>query len=124
MSDVIDAIGKLREHAEELDGLSKALHLVEQELEPVQDAYDIWVDAFDVGLWVKHTDGGEKLPPAAMRTKLAHKQMDPVLLGRYVGLHRKRDELMRQIGIVKAMVDAQRSILSALKTEMEASSHR
>lgn len=124
MSDVIDAVSALRASSEELDRLSKALHMLEAEFEHVQDAYEQFMTDFEVGLWIKHADHGAKLPPATIRVKLAHKAMDPVLLASHVGLARKRERLMKDIGLEKAKVDAQRSILSALKTEMEASSHR
>ena len=55
-----------------------------------------------------------------MRLKLAHKAMDPGVLGRYIGLLNSRKRLEKRIGALKSAVDAQRSILSALKSELEA----
>jgi hypothetical protein len=115
MNDVIEAIGKLREYAEKLDELSDALTRVERDLEPVAEQYEAFMLDFEVGLWKRHEDEGAKLPSAAMRVKLAHKAMDPALLGRYVGLTTARKRGQEKIRAVKASAEAQRSILSALK---------
>jgi hypothetical protein len=115
-----DCIGKLRDSADELDHLSRSLHKTERDLEPVEREYRTFVDDFEVGLWRQHQDEGRKLPSEALRVKLAEKQMDPALLGRYVGLVLARRRAEKRIRDLRASVDAQRSILSALKTELEA----
>jgi hypothetical protein len=120
MTDVADAIHALRTYADELDTLSRALGKVERDLEPVEAEYQAFVDDFEIGLWKKHEDDGGRLPSAAMRLKLAHKAMDPALLGRYVGLVNARKRGVERVRAVKASVEAQRSILSALRTEAEA----
>lgn len=120
MTDVAESITKLREFADELDRLSRALNRVEQDLEPVEKEYQTFVDDFEVGLWTKHEDEGSKLPSEALRLKLAHKKMNPELLGRYVGLVHARKRGEKRIATLKTSVEAQRSILSALKTEAEA----
>lgn len=115
-----DCIGKLRDSADELDSLSRALHKSERDLEPVEREYRAFVDDFEVGLWKQHQDDGAKLPSEALRVKLAERQMDPALLGRYVGLVMARRRAEKRIRDLRASVDAQRSILSALKSELEA----
>lgn len=122
MSDAIEARGRLRDLADELDTRSRQLGDVERELEPVERKYQGFVDDFEVGLWTKYEDseGKTKLPPEPMRLKLAHKAMDPELLGRYVGLVNARKRLEKRIGALGKTVEAQRSILSALKAELEA----
>lgn len=120
MSDVAECIAKLRECAEELDALSRSLHDTERDLEPVEREYRKVVDDFEVGLWHQHQDAGAKLPSEALRVKLAEKAMDPALLGRYVGLQMARKRAEKRIRDLRSTVDAQRSILSALKTELEA----
>lgn len=120
MSDVAESIAKLRECAEELDSLSRALHDTEKRLEPIESEYRTFVDNFEVGLWEKHQDQDAKLPSAALRVKLAEKAMPPELLGGYVGLVMARKRAEKRIAGLKATVDAQRSILSALKVEAEA----
>jgi hypothetical protein len=111
----------LAKKATELDDLSKALADVERRLAPVETDYQQFVDDFEIGLWTKHQDEDAKLPSAAMRLKLARQAMDPELLGRYIGLVKSRERMRERISVLKATVDAQRSILSALKLEMEAS---
>lgn len=120
MTDVADAISALREYASELDKASRALTQIARDLEPIEDKYREFVDNFEIGLWTKHEAQGSKLPSAAMRLKLAHRAMSPELLGEYVGLTAARDRGRKRISDLKASVEAQRSILSALKVEVEA----
>ena len=110
----------LAQLAEELDQRSLELGDVERKLEVAELTYQGFVDDFEVGLWTKYEDAGSKLPPEAMRLKLAHKAIDPTVLGRYQGLLHSRKRLEKRIGSLKCQVDAQRSILSALKLEQEA----
>lgn len=118
---VQDAMRKLDELAQELDGLSRGLLKVEQELEPVDDLYQAFIEDFEVGLYQRSVDeDGYKLPSEAMRLKLAHRAMAPDLYGRHRALVLQRERGRERIRNVKAQVDAQRSILSALKIELEA----
>ena len=120
MSDVAECITKLRECAEELDHLSRSLHETERRLEPTEVQYRTFVDDFEVGLWKQHQDDGAKLPSEALRLKLAERAMDPALLGSYTGLVMARKRAEKRIKDLRSAVDAQRSILSALKVEQEA----
>ena len=120
MSDVAECIARLRESADELDALSRKLHISEVELEPTEREYRTFVDNFEVGLWKQHQDEGAKLPSEALRVKLAERAMPPELLGRYVGLVMARKRVEKRIRDLRSTVDAQRSILSALKVEAEA----
>jgi hypothetical protein len=115
-----EAMAQLEKYASELHGLSRKLAEVEQEFAPVEKEYTDFVDEFETGLWFKHVSEDAKLPSEAMRTRLAHRAMKPELLGRYVGLTNQRGRLRKRISDVKVSVEAQRSILSALKVEMEA----
>ena len=72
-------------------------------------------------MWRRHEDDDAKLPAEKLRIKMAHKEMDPALYGRYVGLLNSRRRLEKRIAALKSLADAQRSILSALKLEMEVS---
>jgi hypothetical protein len=125
MSDPVEVRAKLDEYAQELDRQSRELGQVEQTLGGannvvgVETQYEKWIDDFEVGLWQAHQDGA-KLPGVEMRGRLARKQMPPELLGNYVTLIAQRKRLEKRIGTLKVMVDAQRSILSALKSELEA----
>lgn len=123
MSDVIEARRKLSELARELGARSQDLALVSRNLEPVEDEYRTFVDEFELGLLKRSEDeDGYRLPPAALRLKLAHSAMDPALLGRYIGLTKSRERLVQRIRDLKHEAEAQRSIVSALKAELEASS--
>lgn len=121
MSTPAEARARLDEIALELDQRSKELADVERQLEPVAISYQTFVDDYEIGLWTRHEDEGAKLPSADLRLKLAHRAMNQSVYGRYVGLTNSRKRLMARIGVLKAEVEAQRSILSALKVELEAS---
>lgn len=121
MTTPMEARVKLNELADELGHLAGLLAQAERLLEPVASEYQQFVDDFETGLWFKHVgEEGAKLPSAEMRVKLAHREMDPKLLGNYVGLMNKRQRLTDRIRSLKVEIEAQRSILSALKVEMEA----
>lgn len=118
------SLGKLDEHARELDSLSKALHAVSQKLEPAERAYTEFVEKFEVGLFLKsEAEDGPRLPGEAMRLKLARRDMPAEMLGEYEGLKAKRQRLKDRISDIKAEIEAQRSILSALKEEAAASGY-
>lgn len=126
MSDPIEVRAKLEEYAQELDLRSRELANVERTLGGdgnivgVEAQHEAWLDDFEVGLWTIHIEEGAKLPGVEMRGRLARKQMPPELLGKYTTLIAQRKRLEKRIGSLKTMVDAQRSILSALKSELEA----
>jgi hypothetical protein len=120
VSTVGESISRLSEIADELDRASKALSEIERDLEPVEQQYEKFVADHEIGLWTRHNDEGAKFPPAELRKRLAHKAMDPALLGSYVGLLSARKRGDKRVASLKAAADAQRSILSALKTEAEA----
>lgn len=119
----MEARVKLNALSDELGMLAGQLADVERKLEPVTVEYTKFVDDFETGLWFAHvSEAGAKLPSASMRLKLAHRSIDPDLLGRYVGYTNSRKRLIDRIRSLKAEIEAQRSILSALKVEMEATS--
>ena len=117
--DPITVLHSLDAHARELDEISKILATVELELTPVTRQYEAFMADYDQGLWEQHVDGA-KLPSEALRARMAHRAMNPELLGHYLGLVSTRKRLEKRISSLKAIVDAKRSILSALKTELEA----
>lgn len=120
MTDPGSVMVKLDGYALELDDRSKELAETSRELDDVEQAYEAFVDDYETGLWDAHVKDEAKLPSESMRLKLAHRAMDPDLLGRYSRLVRKRKRLQERISALKADVSAQQSILSALKTEAEA----
>lgn len=121
MTTPVEARVKLTDLANELGTLAGQLADVERKLEPVENEYVQFIDNFETGLWAAHVgDKGAKLPSAEMRLKLARQAMDPDLLGKYVGYTNSRKRLIERIRALKVEIEAQRSILSALKVEMEA----
>jgi hypothetical protein len=126
VTDPIAVREKLDQLSNLLDKLSRELGDVERRLTGTEDdpgvemLYERWIDAYEVGLWEKHIHGDEKFPSEAMRLRLARQQMDAALLGQYTTLVARRKRLEKRIGSVKVVIDAQRSILSALKAELEA----
>jgi hypothetical protein len=106
--------------ARELDDLSGSLAGVERQLEPVESEYERFMASHEIGLWQAHIDHDAKLPPAGLRERLAHRDMPSELYGRHTALNASRKRMEKRIGVLKAASDAQRSILSALKVELEA----
>src|ERR1700679_3072624 len=103
----------------ELDTRSKDLAETERNLEPAEARYEESVGDWAASLW---NEPDAKWPPEKLRLRMAHKAMDPQLLGAVQTGQAKRKRLEKRIGSIKVQVDAQRSILSALKAELEASS--
>lgn len=101
--------------SQELNTLADGLASVARQLEPVQEEYDQWVADFEIGLWEKHTEQGAKLPAASLRLQMAHRKMPPELYGRFVALTHSRDRMVKRISTLKVSVEAQRSLLSAMK---------
>lgn len=121
MSTPQEAMQRLSDLAQELDQRSLDLAKLERELEPLRTGYENHIAAFELVLWERHTgEEGEKFPPERVRERMALRAMDPEIRGRHDALVARRRRIEQRIRDIKAQVDAQRSILSALKTEMEA----
>ncbi len=101
MSGVVEVTGRLDMMAVELDTLSKALAVVERQLEPLDTFYAEALDDFECGSWDAHVKEEAKLSERA-------------------ALLAKRRRLEKRIKALGQQIDAQRSILSALKYELEA----
>lgn len=122
MSTPAEARHRLNDLAIELGNRATELAKVERDLEPVEAEYEQFISDHEIGLWKACEDSDRKLPPEKLRLKMARADMEPALLGRHTGLTHSRDRLQKRISTLKAEVEAQRSILSALKAELEASS--
>lgn len=120
MSSVVEVTGKLDQQATELDELSKTLASTERKLEPLETFYEEALDDFEVGCWDSHVKEEAKLPPAEMRERLARRTMPEKVLTERATLLAKRKRLEKRIKALGSAIDAQRSILSALKLEIEA----
>lgn len=116
-----DVLRTLDANASELHILADNLASVERQLHGqgvddhgVQGEYQAFIDAFEIGLWEQHV-GGAKLPAKDLRAQLAHRAMAPELYGRYFALVKSRDRILSRIANLKSEINAQRSLLSALK---------
>ncbi len=114
-------MGNLDTLAAELDTLSKSLANTERNLEPLEAQYEEFVGDWEAALWEECSVSETKWPPEKLRLRMAHKAMDSELLGAVNAGQAKRKRLEKRIGSIKVLVDAQRSILSALKEELAAS---
>jgi septal ring factor EnvC (AmiA/AmiB activator) len=112
---VEEAIRKLEDAGFAISERAKALGDTQRTLEPVETAYNDFIEAHTLGLY----DSGEKLPSESIRLALAHRAMEPELLSRYRTLTAKRERLKKEISDLRAAAEAQRSVLSAEKTIVE-----
>lgn len=117
-----EASQRLIDAARELDGISKLLVDTERQLEPVEDQVEDFIEAFVADLWEEAIgDPAVKFPPEAVRLALAHKAIDRDVYNRYRALKRSRVRCKQRLSDLREIVAAQRSIVSAAKTELEAS---
>ncbi len=120
MADAGAVMNRLDGLAQRLDACSKAGAEAEDALDDLAERYERFVDKYETGLWDTHVNDEAKLPSEAMRLKLAHRAMDPELLGAYMKALRRRKKAEKRVSNLKAAVSAQQSLLSALKEEMVA----
>lgn len=119
MSSVVEVTSRLDNIAAELDDLSKKLTLVERKLEPVETLVSEYEDDYEAGWWERQKEG-EKLPPERIREALCRQSMPEKLRAEHAALIASRKRLEKRIKHLGSAVDAQRSILSALKAELQA----
>jgi hypothetical protein len=105
----------------ELDNVSKALVQVERDLEVLEPRYEDFIESHIAGLWEDAQEGGTKLPPEDVRKALAHKAMPSDLKDQYRANIATRRRAKSRLADLREIVSAHRSIVSAAKTEMEAS---
>ncbi len=121
-ADIGSVLRKLDDYASELDGCSRKLAEAESELEPLNATYEEAMDDYEAGCWERYEDEDAKLPPQHMREVLARRSIKPEIRSERATLLSKRKRLEKRIRTLSDLVDAQRSILSALKSELEATS--
>lgn len=114
-------MAKLDGYAGELDKRSKELADSERKLEPLETFFEEFLDDFETSCWEAHVKEDEKLPSEAMRLRLARKAMPSEVLTEHASCLARRKRLQRRIKDLEGCIDAQRSLLSALKQEAEAS---
>ena len=118
---MIESANALMAAARELDELSKGLLKVEQELAPIEVELHEWEEATHASAWELHVgDDAMKLPSEAIRLAQAHRSFDRVKYQRFLTLKAQRARGKQRIADLREIVAAHRSIVSAEKTELEA----
>jgi hypothetical protein len=121
MSDVKDSARTLMACAEELNGLSSGMLTVEKELAQIEVEMTVWVEDQQVAMWDRaQNEDGYKLPPEAVRLAIAHRTFEAEKYQRYLTLRAARNRAKQRITDLREIVAAHRSIVSAAKTELEA----
>ena len=121
---MIESAERLKAAADELDGLSKSLIVVEKELGKLEVSYRLAVEDFKVALFKASQETGERMPAEDVRNALAHKHFrdhDEDAYTRYLMLRQARERAKGRISDLREIVAAHRSLVSAAKTELEAS---
>ena len=119
---VHSAMTRLSKIASEMGSLSQALHEVEKRMEDIDARYEDHVSDFEVGMFDRYDAGEGKWPSEETRERLARRTMDADLKREHDRLHAARARAEKRIRHLTKEADAQRSVLSALKVEMEATS--
>jgi hypothetical protein len=121
MSDLIDSSHALIEATNELDRLSKGLLDTEKGIEILEPRVEDFIESFIAGLWEIAQEEGSRLPPEDVRKALAWRALDPNLKSNYRAHMAARRRAKSRLSDLREIVAAHRSIVSAAKTEMEAS---
>ena len=107
--------------ARELDNVSKALVQVEKDLEVLEPRVEDFLESFIAGLYEDSLAEGVRLPPEDVRKALAHKALPSELKAEYRANIATRRRCKSRLADLREIVAAHRSIVSAAKTELEAS---
>ena len=117
---MIESAEALMDAARELDDLSKKLLGTESELAVVETKLRDWEELTQASMWDSHANDGDKLPPEAIRLAIAHRSFDRDEYRKYLVLKARRNRDKQRIADLREIVAAHRSIVSAAKTELEA----
>lgn len=121
MSALVDSSSALIHAAVELDNTSKALVQVEKELEVLEPRVEDLIEAYIAGLWEDAQEAGTRMPPEDVRKALANKALPADLKQQYRANLAVRRRAKARLSDLREIVAAHRSIVSAAKTELEAS---
>lgn len=121
MSALVDSSSALIHAARELDNVSKALVDVEKELEVLEPRIEDLIEAYIAGLWEDAQENGTRMPPEDVRKALANKALPADLKQQYRANIAVRRRAKGRLNDLREIVAAHRSIVSAAKTELEAS---
>lgn len=117
---IAEASQRLMQCAEELDKRSKELVEIERQIQDAEPLYEDAVETFIADLWDECIRDEKKFPPKDVRDAMAVKAMDPAQRLNYRTLIRRRQKAKQRLTDLREIVAAQRSIVSAAKTEVEA----
>jgi septal ring factor EnvC (AmiA/AmiB activator) len=120
MTDIATAMRVLMDSADELDRISKQLVETEGQLAPLEADLTTFVQDFTVALWLAHIDREEKHPPEKTREALAHRAFNRDKYHQILTLRASRGRSKARLSDLREIVAAQRSIVSAAKTEIDA----
>ena len=120
MTDNATASRVLMSAADELNSVSLKLVQAEEKLAPLEADLSEHIEDFMVGLWTDHIDRGEKHPPEKTREALAHRAFDRDRYHSILTLRASRGRQKARLSDLREIVAAQRSIVSAAKSELDA----
>jgi hypothetical protein len=113
-------IATLTDISNELVELSQALQVVEKRLEPIERVYADDFSDFEAGMFERYEKGEGKWPGEETRERLYRRTIPQDTRNELMRLQAARKRAEKRLASLKTAADAQRSILSALKLEMEA----
>jgi hypothetical protein len=120
VTDIATAARVLIDSADELNTVSLKLVRIEEELAPLEADLVEHIENFMVGLWTDHIDREVKHPPEKTREALAHRAFDRDKYHQILTLRASRGRSKARLSDLREIVAAQRSIVSAAKTEIDA----
>jgi len=123
MADPIAVLGTLNDLASRLDEASRELFRLHEQHEQTAANYDDTTNDVLCGLVDEYEQSEKRLPGEDVRNAIVTKHLreqEPILFGNYRRERAKIDRYERRAKRIEREIDAQRSILSFLKTEAEA----
>lgn len=118
---MIESATALIHAASELDSISKQLVKTEMRIEIIEPQVEDFIESFIATLYEDCTAEERRLPPEDVRKALAHKALPSDLKVEYRALMATRRRTKSRLSDLREIVAAHRSIVSAAKTELEAS---
>jgi hypothetical protein len=121
VSDIAESSARLIAATYELDQISKYLVQVEKHLEVQEPEIEDMIEGYLVALHEECEEAGKRLPPEDIRKALAGRSVTPELRRAYRQNIAVRRRCKSRLSDLREIVAAHRSIVSAAKTEVEAS---
>ena len=125
MSDPVAVLGKLQDLASRLDVASKSIYTMDEKLAGIEVDYDDTRNDILVKLIAEYERSDTRLPGEDVRNALVTnrlREQEPDLYKSVRNLRAKISRYERRARRIEREIDAQRSVLSFLKTEVEATS--